>query len=107
MNRPNNGIAQAFYSIKELEEYYGETIDFSTALDYSHDTDETKYEEGDAADFYDEIDGDGKKQYNFYNLSNLTEEENADRRARLKKQEESLEKFVQHELSERGQIQEC
>lgn len=107
MNRPINDIAQAFYSIKELEEYYGETIDFSIALDYSHDTDETKYEEGDVADFYDEIDGDGKKQYNFYTLSNLTEEENADRKARLKKQEEALEKFVQHELSERGQIQEC
>ena len=95
MNKPADDEAQAFYSIKELEEYYGDTIDFSTALDYSHDTDESKYEEGDTSNLYDEVDGDDKQQYNFYALSNLTEED------------EALEKFIQRELAARGQAQEC
>lgn len=107
MNKPADDEAQAFYSIKELEEYYGDTIDFSTALDYSHDTDESKYEEGDTSNLYDEVDGDDKQQYNFYALSNLTEEENYDRKERLKKQDEALEKFIQRELAARGQAQEC
>ena len=43
----------------------------------------------------------------FIDMSNLTEEENYDRKERLKKQDEALEKFIQREPAERGQVQEC
>jgi len=75
MNNPLYDEAQAFYSIKELEDYYGETIEFRTALNHTQSLESEKFENGDISHDYNEVDGDGKKQYDFYVLSNLAEED--------------------------------
>lgn len=68
---------QAFYSIEELADYYGDEIKFPLSLglsDYEAEELLMKYEDGDNLRRYDEVDGGDKKQYDFYALSNLTEE---------------------------------
>lgn len=88
MNNPLHDEPQAFYSIDELQEYYENLDESITALDYDHIPDyakysedaqreyldKIKYEQGDQTGDYDEVNENGKDEYDFYALSNMTEE---------------------------------
>lgn len=95
MNNPLHDEPQAFYSLDELQEYYENLGEATTSLDYDHipdyakyseDTqkeylDQIKYAQGDQTSDYDEVNESGKDEYDFYALSNMTEDKLEDLRS--------------------------
>ena len=107
MNTPFQGPQQAFYSIEELEDYYGSNADFSTALSHGpiDQEDLRKFEEGDTLAWYDEVNRNGKDEYDYYALSNMTEIDLQAKAAQKKEQDERLAKFIQHMQEEQEEAE--
>ena len=89
VNKPLHDEPTAFYSIQELQDYYENLGTACTALDYTQIPDyeaclspealaqlreEMIYEEGDTQLDYDEVNRNGKGDYDYYALSNMTGE---------------------------------
>ena len=64
-----------------------------------------KFEEGDTLAWYDEVNRNGKDEYDYYALSNMTEIDLQAKAAQKKEQDERLAKFIQHMQEEQGEAE--